>query len=589
VRDYSPAGTPRIHVRFVLQAACSGAWHRYASRSPVLLQLNLSRLGGHRLSCRASVARHRRAGLPLCAGLVVLAAVVGAWAPAAAHAAGTADTVSVALSSSSVTVGGTQVTVTATARDAYGNPVPGDTIEFTSNGAQTFASPSASTADNGMATVTLTSSDEAGTSTITATDNTSSPSFPSDHAQLTQLPGPATQINVSLSPATALIADGSAQTSAIATVLDRYDNPVPGDIVSFASSGGQNLGPTQSAANGTYSASITSTRQAGTYTITATDSSVSRNLSAQTQLVQRHGPPHRLTVALSPPALTANGIATTRATVLVTDVSGNPVAGDHIRLTCSDRAVRLSHIHDGGNGAYTATVTSSNVPRTSTLTASDTTSAPTVSSRISLVETPAPSLGFITTMQWSFYYAPSYTLLRRMSVSGVPSTVVVSITFRGSGCPGFPWRLIPLTPPHCPPCARVMSFLLMHTFANRALRSAVQIVLSLIPCRRPRLFSLWMLAGLGSPHATANRQLELYTQPRHQPPAPRSGMELKAKRQAAHPHLLSHQTRTLLQRRFQPPVPPQLPRPTITSRAANRKQPTTITMLPTTTSLGIHR
>jgi hypothetical protein len=423
------------------------------------------------------VARRRRAGVALCAGLVVLAAFVGAWAPAAARAAGTADTVTVSLSSSSVSVGGSTVTVTATAT-AGGNSVPGDQIDFTSTGAQTFAPSSGTTDRSGAATVTLSSSDEAGISTITATDRTS-PGSPSGQAQLTQLPGPATQINVSLSPATALIADGSAQTSAVATVLDRYDNPVPGDIISFASSGAQNLGAAQSTANGTYSASITSTRQAGTYTITATDSSVSPSLSARTQLVQRHGPPHRLTVALSPPALTANGIATTRATVLVTDVNGNPVAGDHIRLSGSDRAVRLSHIHDGGNGAYTATVTSSNIPRTSTLTATDTTPTPAISSRISLVETPAPSLGFITTMQWSFYYAPGYTLLRRMSVSGVPSTGVVSITCRGSGCPGSRWTLTAPTPRHCHPCANSTSFQLTSLFASHRLRPGMQIVVAI--------------------------------------------------------------------------------------------------------------
>lgn len=55
---------------------------------------------------------------------------------------------------------------------------------------------------------------------------------------------------------------------------------------------------------------------------------------------------------------------------------------------------------------------------------------------VSVVPVPTNLLGTITaTMQWSFYYTPSYTKITSLVVNGVPSGAVVLVNCGGRGCP----------------------------------------------------------------------------------------------------------------------------------------------------------
>ena len=93
--------------------------------------------------------------------------------------------------------------------------------------------------------------------TITATDSSVSPSV-SGEATLTQTAGPAASVKVVLSPAS-IVANGSAQSTATATVTDAQAHPITGDSVTFtASDGGDKVGAVTNNGNGTYTATITS-------------------------------------------------------------------------------------------------------------------------------------------------------------------------------------------------------------------------------------------------------------------------------------------------------------------------------------------
>jgi hypothetical protein len=96
----------------------------------------------------------------------------------------------------------------------------------------------------------------------------------------------ATSGGLTLSPAS-IVANGSSSSTATFTVDDASGNPVSGDTVTIASSGGQSIGPVVAGSTpGTYQAMITSTTTAGAATITATDTSVAPNTTATATLTQ---------------------------------------------------------------------------------------------------------------------------------------------------------------------------------------------------------------------------------------------------------------------------------------------------------------
>ena len=67
-------------------------------------------------------------------------------------------------------------------------------------------------------------------------------------------------------------------------------NPVSGDTVTFSSSdSAEKIGPVTDNKNGTYTATITSSKTVGSATITAVDGSVSPGVSGQATLTQTAG------------------------------------------------------------------------------------------------------------------------------------------------------------------------------------------------------------------------------------------------------------------------------------------------------------
>lgn len=119
-------------------------------------------------------------------------------------------------------------------------------------------------------------------------------------------PGPATDVDVALSPPS-ILADGSSTSLATATVTDAGEIPVPGDQIAFTSTDpGQQIGAVTDNEDGTYSARITSSTAVGAQTIKATDATVGPGIFGTATLTQiALEVPRPAPIVLPPPALTA--------------------------------------------------------------------------------------------------------------------------------------------------------------------------------------------------------------------------------------------------------------------------------------------
>ncbi len=205
--------------------------------------------------------------------------------PNGAPCPGSATSAAVSLSPNSILANGASTTeATVSVADSEGNPVPGDHLAFSSTDPGERIS---AVTDHGDGTYSaqITSSTSAGTPTLTAIDTSVSPPVSGD-ATLTQTPGSATQVFVSLSPPS-IIADASSTSTAIARVSDANGNPIAGADVAFSSTDpGERIGAVTDHGDGAYSAQITSSTAAGTPIITAEDSSVTPDIKGSAVLEQ---------------------------------------------------------------------------------------------------------------------------------------------------------------------------------------------------------------------------------------------------------------------------------------------------------------
>ncbi len=190
------------------------------------------------------------------------------------------------------------------------------------------------------------------------------------------------------------------QTTATVEVADGTNgSPVPGEDVTLTSSDpNQVISSVTDEHNGEYTATITSSTTAGAATITAED--VSAGLQATTTLTSLPGPPASLSLLLSPTQIKANGTATTTATVTVLDAHGNQeiTGGEAIGLASTDPNQAIGPVTDNGNGTYSATITASTTPGVWTITATDSTEQPALSTTQTLT-TPGSASHISVTLQ----------------------------------------------------------------------------------------------------------------------------------------------------------------------------------------------
>jgi adhesin/invasin len=280
---------------------------------------------------------------------------------------GPATNVALALAPSSITADGVSTTVaTVTVTDTNGNPVSGDSVTITSNGAQQVSAVTAGSAP-GTYLATITSTTTAGAASITATD-TSVNGGVSASQKLIQTAGPATNVALALAPSS-IPADGTSTSVATATVTDAFGNPVSGDVVTITSNDLQQVGAvTAGSTPGTYLATITSTTTAGAASITATDTSAAKVSASQaltqTALPLASGGTLPLSSSPPPPAFTFKVLSEKRMSngsiVVKVNVTGPGklhVVGVHPSASGTPKLVGLSLVssHELAWGPVTIT------------------------------------------------------------------------------------------------------------------------------------------------------------------------------------------------------------------------------------------
>ena len=171
--------------------------------------------------------------------------------------------------------GSSSTTAKATVTDGH-NPLSGETVSFGESGTPvTFNSFTCQTDSSGACSVRITGT-SVGSTSITASDGAAQ-----GHATLTETAGAAAAVTLApLNPST-ILGNGSSTTTATATVTDGL-HPLAGQVVDFVTSGAPvspNSSTCTTAANGTCSATFTSTvvRSPATTTFTAEDGKVASN------------------------------------------------------------------------------------------------------------------------------------------------------------------------------------------------------------------------------------------------------------------------------------------------------------------------
>jgi Invasin, domain 3/Bacterial Ig-like domain (group 3) len=240
---------------------------------------------------------------------VAVAAILSAWLVPVGRAAA-AETVKVKLSPDSIVADGSSTSTATAVVTSAGVRVTGHTIVFSASvpgihfGATTEKA-------NGAYVATLTSSTSAGTVIVSAVDESVAPPAAGE-ATLSQTAGPASSMELAVSP-TSIVANGNSFTTATATIADAHGNPVSGDTVVFSSSDpGQTVQAVTNSGNGTYSALIRSSTTPGQITITATDTSAELSaVATMTQTVSGSS----LSLVAFPSALVTNENVTLLAAV----------------------------------------------------------------------------------------------------------------------------------------------------------------------------------------------------------------------------------------------------------------------------------
>jgi len=261
---------------------------------------------------------------------------------------------------------GEQVSLVATLRDAYANPIAGVDVVFAATGTgNTLTQPAASTGADGVASGSLVST-VAEAKTLTATVGTVTLSAQPVVTFTGGAPDPAGS-EVTSSAAT-VVNDGTPVTITV-TVGDAYGNALAGQTVTLSASGDasvtQPASPTSAA--GTTTGTV-SGQTAGTQTISAY---VGATLLGEVDVTFYAVPDAgSSTVVASPATVPNDGFTPALVTVTVKDVQGRPVQGTAVGLTQTGTAtIAPADATTGADGTAVFRVTSAAVGST-TVTAS---------------------------------------------------------------------------------------------------------------------------------------------------------------------------------------------------------------------------
>ena len=293
--------------------------------------------------------------------------------------------------------------------------------------------------------------------------------------------------NLSMTPLSpsVIAADGASRASATVRLTDALGSPVSGDAGQLRASSDDPLvrfAPVQDDGNGAYTVTAIASTTAHRVLITITETN--SGLTASEPLTLVHGAARNVDVTLAPATLTADGLSSTTATIVVSDAFGNRIAGDALTLSSSQAGVRFGPVSDAGGGVYRSTLHSANAPGTATIRATDVSASPTASGSATLTQTRAPSLLNATITHWSFFYTGSYTSVRALYVTGAPANGSIMLSCAGGGCPFTTTTIAPGRQPKCSAhpqhaCRSGTNLVLTPRLANRRLKVGTRLTITI--------------------------------------------------------------------------------------------------------------
>ncbi len=261
-------------------------------------------------------------------------------------------------------------TLTVTARDANGNPVPSISVLFQSSGSKNTVTQRGATALDGTTTGTLRST-RAETKTVTAVLDPGGQNLVVASQPTVTFLADAQNLSPSLSTVvaapTTLVADGAAATTLTVRVVDVNNNVVPGVVAQLFVDGAGNVltQPGATGALGTSSGSLSSIR-AEEKTVTGVLDPAGLALPlAQPALVlfqaDADNPDGTLSALVADPAsgVVADGLDASLVTVMVVDANSNPIPGLAVQVSSdepSDVVTPLAATTDA-SGSFRAEVT----------------------------------------------------------------------------------------------------------------------------------------------------------------------------------------------------------------------------------------
>ena len=258
-----------------------------------------------------------------------------------------------------VTTDGAAANGTATNRvelvivDANGNPIAGSSITFTADNGATVGAASGVTDPNGKLSTTLTST-TAGISTVTAQSAsgetlTAKVTFVADGSTAQIATGDLTVITNDA------IANGTARNQVQVKVTDAQGNPLSAQAVSFTATNGATIAATASTdSNGLVTVGLSSLK-AGDSLVTATINGSSQTVNT-TFIADASTAQGTLTVTAD--GAVANGTATNRVELTVTDANGNPLENVVATFTADNSASVTDSVTTNASGVAKATLTS---------------------------------------------------------------------------------------------------------------------------------------------------------------------------------------------------------------------------------------
>jgi len=212
---------------------------------------------------------------------------------------------------------------TVTVTDKDGNPVANTTVAFTLSSGASLSAPTAVSAADGTATVTITST-HAGTYTVSAYLGTTQVKGSPATVSFINGAADATTSDWTVTPAGPIYANGTDTYTATFTALDKTGNAVPNQVITLAFPGGLTASsPTVTTrGDGTITATFTSTT-AATYPVTA---SIGANAISTKQLVFMSAAKPPAPVVNPTNGKTESGTGTPGDTVRITDSAGHTIA-----------------------------------------------------------------------------------------------------------------------------------------------------------------------------------------------------------------------------------------------------------------------